>query len=158
MVEMDVMISANDLYDYMLKHAYSGAQGMLGSCVGALFIVSAVLTGRWPFIILGVILLLYLPCTFYLKSRQQVLMNPGFQKPLHYLLDENGLTVSQGEDMVTFAWEDLCKAVSTNHSIILYTSAVNATIFPKKQVGDKLPLVIELIATHMPPAKVKIKC
>ena len=60
MVEMDVKISANDLYDYMLKHAYSGAQGLLGSCVGALLIVAAVMTGRWPYMIFGVILLLYL--------------------------------------------------------------------------------------------------
>lgn len=158
MVEMDVKISANDLYDYMLKHAYSGVQGLLGSCVGALFIVIAVMTGRWPFIIFGAILLLYLPCTFFLRSRQQVVMNPSFQQPLHYLLDEKGLTVSQGENSAFFGWEDMVKAVSTNNSIILYTTVVNATIFPKKQLGDKLPMVIEMIATHMPPAKVKIKC
>ena len=158
MVEMDVKISANDLYDYMLKHAYSGAQGLLGSCVGALLIVAAVMTGRWPYMIFGVILLLYLPCTFFLKSRQQIAMNPSFQQPLHYLLNEEGLMVSQGEDSAFFGWEDMVKAVSTNNSIILYTSAVNATIFPKKQLGDKLTMVIEVIATHMPPAKVKIRC
>lgn len=158
MLEMDVKISANDLYDYMLKHAYSGMQGLLGSCVGALFIVAAVMTERWPFVIFGAVLLLYLPCTFFLRSRKQVLTNPSFHQPLHYLLNEEGLTVSQEEVSVFFDWKDMVKAVSTNHSIILYTSLVNATIFPKKQLGDKLPMVIEMIETHMEPEKVKIKC
>ena len=80
-----------------------------------------------------------------------------FQEPLHYLLDEEGLTVSQGEEEGNMAWTDMYKAVSTNKSIILYTSPVNATIFPKRDLGDKKMAVIEMISTHMPPAKVKIR-
>ena len=49
------------------------------------------------------------------------------------------------------------KAVSTGRSIILYTSRVNATIFPKRQLGDQKMAVVEMISTHMPPAKVKIR-
>ena len=55
------------------------------------------------------------------------------------------------------AWGDMYKAVSTGRSIILYTSRVNATIFPKRQLGDSKASVIEMISTHMPPARVKIR-
>ena len=65
--------------------------------------------------------------------------------------------MAQGEESVTFAWEDMQKAVSTSRSIILYTSPVNATIFPKRELGDLKAAVIEVISTHMPPAKVKIR-
>ena len=102
-------------------------------------------------------MLLYLPWTLFIRSKQQVLSNPGFQQPLHYLLDEQGLTISQGEETVQYPWEEMDKAVSTGRSIIVYTSKVNATIFPRKQLGDKLPAVVEMISTHMPPAKVKIR-
>ena len=157
MVELDVKIEAGDLYDYMLMHTYSSASGVLGSAVGALLILLALGTQRWAFIVLGIILLLYLPWTLFIKSRRQVLTNPSFQKPLHYVLDDAGITISQGEDSMQYPWEELYKAVSTGRSIIVYTSRVNATIFPKKQMEDKRAGVIEMISTHMPPNKVKIR-
>ena len=157
MVELDVKIEAGDLYDYMLMHTYSSASGVLGSAVGALLILLALGTQRWAFIVLGIILLLYLPWTLFIKSRRQVLTNPSFQKPLHYVLDDAGISISQGEDSVQYPWEELYKAVSTGRSIIVYTSRVNATIFPKKQMDDKRTGVIEMISTHMPPNKVKIR-
>lgn len=157
MVELDVKIEAGDLYDYMLMHTYSSASGVLGSAVGALLILLALGTQRWAFIVLGIILLLYLPWTLFIKSRRQVLTNPSFQKPLHYVLDDTGIAISQGEDSVQYPWEELYKAVSTGRSIIVYTSKVNATIFPKKQMEDKRSGVIEMISTHMPPNKVKIR-
>ena len=157
MVELDVKIGAKELYDYMLRHTYNSASGLIGSCVGALMVVGAFSTGQWMFLIFGAIILLYLPRTLFLKSRAQVVANPSFQKPLHYKLDEEGLTISQGEDMVQYKWEEMVKAVSTGRSIILYTSAVNATIFPRAQMEDKKEAVIGMISTHMPPAKVKIR-
>lgn len=157
MVELDVKIGSGDLYDYLLRHTYNTASGIIGSCSGALLIVLAFMTGQWRFLIFGGIILLYLPVTLYLRSKQQILSNPSFQNPLHYELNGEGLKISQGEDFLQYAWEDMVKAVSTGHSIILYTSRVNATIFPKEQLGDKRMAVIEMIATHMPPSRVKIR-
>lgn len=141
----------------MLMHSYNSPAGLVGSAFGALLIVFAFATQQWMFIVLGLVMLLYLPWTLFLKSRSQILSNPSFQEPLHYTLDGEGLTVSQGEAQEKMAWEDMHKAVSTGRSIIVYTSRVNATIFPKRQLGDKKTAVIEMISTHMPPAKVKIR-
>lgn len=157
MVELDVKIEAGDLYDYMLMHTYNSAAGIMGTAFGAVLILLAVGTQRWAFIALGAVVILYLPWTLFIRSRRQVLSNPSFQKPLHYVLDEEGLTISQGEDSVRYLWEEMHKAVSTGRSVILYTSRVNATLFPKRQMEDKKTDVIEMISTHMPPAKVKIR-
>lgn len=157
MMEFDIKIESGDLYDYMLRHSYYSPAGILGSCFGALFIVLAVMTKQWIYILFGGILLIYLPCSLFLKSKQQVVNNPSFKKPLHYKLDDQGIMISQGEDSVQYLWEELYKAVSTGRSIIVYTSAVNATIFPKRQLGDNITDVIRMISTHMPPKKVKIR-
>lgn len=157
MIELDVKIEAKDLYDYLLRHSYNSAAGIIGSCFGAFLIVFAVMKGQWLYLVLGVIMLLYLPWTLYIRSKQQVINNPSFQQPLHYMLDEQGLTISQGEDSVQYLWEEMYKAVSTGRSIIVYTSRINATIFPRKQMGDQGTAVIEMISTHMPPGKVKIR-
>lgn len=157
MVELDVKIEAGDLYDYMLMHTYNSPAGVMGTAFGAVLILLAIGTQRWAFIALGAVLILYLPYTLFVRSRRQVLTNPSFQKPLHYLLDDAGITISQGEDSIQYPWEELYKAVSTSKSIIVYTSRVNATIFPKRQMEDKKASVIEMISTHMPPNKVKIR-
>lgn len=157
MVELDVKITAGDLYDFMLMHSYSQPSGIMGSVLGALMIIVALPQKNWLLLIGGIVLLLYLPWVLFLKSRQQVLGNTVFAQPLHYILDENGITISQGETQATQSWDDMVKAVSTGRSIIVYTSKVNATIFPKAQMGDRKTSVIEMISTNMPPAKVKIR-
>lgn len=157
MLELTIKIEAGDLYDYMLRHSYNSPAGLVGSVFGAVLILFALAAKQWIFIVLGLVMLLYLPWTLFLKSRAQSLNNPAFQEPLLYILDEEGLTVSQGEARETMAWENMHKAVSTGRSIILYTSPVNATIFPRRQLGDRQAAVIEMISTHMPPRKVKIR-
>ena len=157
MLNLTMKIEAGDLYDYMLMHSYNSPAGILGSAFGAVLIFFALATQQWMFIVLGAVMLLYLPWTLFIKSRRQILSNPSFQEPLQYTLDEEGLTISQGEAEEKMVWEDMYKAVSTGRSIILYTSRINATIFPKRQLGDQKMLVIEMISTHMPPVKVKIR-
>ena len=141
----------------MLRHSYNSPAGVVGSCFGALMIVFAAMTGQWLYLVFGLIILLYLPWTLFIRSKQQILSNPSFQQPLHYMLDEQGITISQGEESVQYLWTEMVKAVSTGRSIIVYTSKINATIFPKKQMGDMSAAVIEMISTHMPPAKVKMR-
>lgn len=157
MVEVTVKINAGDLYDYMLMHTYNSAAGLLGSVFGALLVVYAIASKNWLFLVLGAIMLLYLPWTLFIKSRRQILSNAAFAEPLHYTLNEEGLVVSQGDASEQMAWQDMYKAVSTNRSIILYTSPVNATIFPKRDMGERTSMVIEMISTHMEPKKVKIR-
>lgn len=156
-MEFDVKITAGDLYDYMMRHTYYSAAGILGNGVGAIMVVAGALKAQWIFVILGMVLLLYLPYTLRIKSRQQALRNPAFEKPLHYVMDEEGITVSQGEESQMQKWEDMYRAVSTNKSIIVYTSKVNACIFPKRDLQDKQMLVIQMISTHMDASRVKIK-
>lgn len=157
MIEFDVRINSGDLYDYMLRHTYNHFSGIFGSLVGALMVVCGIYMQAWLMVIAGVILLAYLPWTLFIKSKQQLLANPAFKEPLHYLLDDEGIHVSQGETVEMQTWENIVKAVSTSRSLIVYTSRVNACIFPKRELGDKKELVIQVLSTHLPANKVKIK-
>lgn len=155
-IEFDVNIKASDLYDYLLCHTYGKAQGLIGSAVGALLIICFLAEGHFIFLLAGIVILLYLPWTLYLKSRQQAL-NKCFQSPLHYKLTEEGIEVSQGDTKELQTWEQMHKACSTPKSLFVYTSPVSACIFPKRELGEKKIKVIEMISTHMEPKKVKIK-
>ena len=156
-LEFDIRIKEGDLYDYMLRHTYHGAQGLLGSCVGALAILIFLGNQQIIYLIAGIVLLAYLPWNLFIKSRQQMLSNPAFKKPLHYVLNEEGISVSQDGVTECQKWEDMHKAVATSKSIIVYTSRINACIFPRRELGDQVQQVIAYISTHMDPKKVNIR-
>lgn len=156
-IEFDVKIDAGILYDYMLHHTYSSFSGVLGTAVGALILVGFAATGYILYLIAGVVILAYLPWSLFLRSRQQMLNTPAFKEALHYRMTEDGVEISQNEAREFQKWEDMHKAVSTGKSIILYTSSVNASLFPKRDLGEKQSAVITMISTHMPPKKVKLK-
>ena len=156
-LEFDVNVTPGVLYDYMLFHTYTSASGLIGSAVGALMVVTFFMGYGVLFLIGGAVILAYLPWTLFIKSRQQYLSNPAFKNPLHYQMDEKGVTVAQNGERQSQSWENMYKAVSTPRSLILYTSPVNASIFPKKDLGEKALSVTQMISTHMPPKKVKIR-
>ncbi|MDD2972682.1 MAG: YcxB family protein [Lachnospiraceae bacterium] len=156
-IEFDVQIKARDLYDYMLRHTYSSVSGIMGTMVGILLIANFFMNGPFISVILGFIIIAYLPWTLLLKAQRQIAGNPAFQKPLHFKMTDEGVEISQGDAVQQQAWQDMYKAVSTRNSIILYTSKINASVFPKRDLEGKIPAIIEMISTHMPPKKVNIK-
>lgn len=156
-IEFDVKITPNILYDYMLQHTYSRLPGLMGTLVGVLLLFLFVNNKQPLILIIALVVLLYLPWTLFLKAAQQAKGNPAFRKPLHYKLTEEGIEVSQDGTAEKMGWENMVKAISTPKSIIVYTTAVNACIFPKSDLGEGKMKAIEIISTHMPPKKVKIR-
>lgn len=156
-LEFDVKVSSSELYDYLLYHTYTGFSGMLGTLAGVFLIIAFVSTRYFIYLIAGVVLIAYMPCSLFLKAKQQALNTPVFKEPLHYKMTDEGVSVSQGEREEMQSWESCVKAVSTARSIILYTSGTTASIFPKRDLGDKKEALIQMISTHMPPKKVKIR-
>lgn len=156
-LQFQTKITANILYDYMLHHTYNSPSGMIGSGIGGTLVVLFFNSGNYLHLIAGVVLLLYLPCSLFLKSRRQMLSTPAFREPICYRLCEEGIEVSQGEQCLLQKWEEMYRAVSTKTSIILYSTKTNAWVFPRRDLGEQIPKVIEMISTHMPPGKVRIR-
>lgn len=156
-IEFDVKMTTNKMYDYMLKHNMTSFSGILGEFVGLLLIAAFFLYGNVMYLICGIVIVLYLPISLYLKSANQVKLNPVFKEPLHYILDEKGITVRSGENEDSMEWSQMYKATSTTTSVILYTNKVNACVFPKSDMGDMKDQAIMMISTHMDPKRVNIR-
>lgn len=156
-LEFDVSMTPAVMYDYLMHHTYSGMSGIIGAIAGA-FCMLVFFANRYViYLIAGVIILAYLPISLWLKAYQQVQLTPAFKKPLHYKMTEEGIGVSQDGKEEMQSWDACFKAVSTRSSIILYTSKTTASIFPKKDLGEKTEALIQMISTHMQPGKVKIR-
>lgn len=156
-MEFDVKITGGILYDFLMYHNYSKISNLIANIVGALVLIGGIVNSHVMFIICGAILLLYMPISLFMKAKQQQLASPAFKKPLHYKLSEEGVFVSQDGQEEMQKWDDMYKAVSTPKSIVLYTTRVNACIFPRKDLGTDVPKLMEIISTNMDPKKVKIR-
>ena len=156
-IEFDVQMTTSKMYDYMLYHTFRSFSGIMGEVVGIMLIACYFAAGKPLYLIAGIIVVLYLPVALFMNAKKQVSLNPVFKIPLHYILDEEGITVTSGENSDSQKWSDMHKAVSSGKSIIIYTNRINACIFPKADLGDKLPDVIKMISTHMDPKRVVIR-
>ena len=80
-LEFDVHITSDKLYDYLLYHTYTSFSGMLGTLVGA-FLIMGFLSTKYPiYLIAGVVLIGYLPCTLFIRAKRQVMNTEAFKKP-----------------------------------------------------------------------------
>ena len=156
-VEFDVNMTCGKMYDYMLRHTFTSFAGLVGELLGIVLVVGFFAYGQWLYLILGIVCVFYQPVALYMRARRQVKTNPVFSKPLHYRLDDNGITVTSGEDSDTLSWDKMYRAVSTSRSVIVYTNRVNACIFPKDDMGAVKDDAIAVISTHMDAKQVNIR-
>ena len=155
--EFDVKMTTAKMYDYMLRHTFTSFAGIVGELLGILLVVGFFMYGNVIYLIAGVVCVLYQPVALYMRSKRQVEKNEVFAAPLHYTVDDKGISVTSGENTESLSWDKMYKAVSTQRSVILYTNRVTACIFPKEDMGDKKDDVIRIISAHMDPKQVNIR-
>lgn len=158
-IEFDVKMTMGILFDFKIQHAYKKAITILATCAGIvlwfLFITGQQTSLLYP--IIGTVLILYVPFTNLYNSFVQVKMLPGFQKPLHYRICEEGIEVSQEEEKQMLLWEQVVKATGDKKSLFVYSTQNAAFIFPRKCLEENTVEVIAMIARNIPPKNMKIR-
>ena len=145
------------LYDYMVHHSYTSAEGILGTCFGMLGVIIFLKTSYPLYLVIGLVLIFYLPVNLRYKASLAMHTNPAFKKPLEYEFSDTGFTVRQDEQSGEIEWDKCTKAVSTRLSIVIYTGKKNASVLPRKDIGDNLGELITRISEHMDQKKIKIR-
>lgn len=153
MVTFDVKITGKDMFDYNLYHNYRHFQGILsfvlGVCMLVLSFCSYKAGANLSYVLitgfLGAWFTVITPIRIWIKSYQQVALTPSFKKPITYTLSENELVIAQDGVEGVLQLEQVIKAVDTGKSIVLYVTNLRAYIFPKREIGDKLAQVIEIL-------------
>ncbi|MBQ3516945.1 MAG: YcxB family protein [Lachnospiraceae bacterium] len=159
-LEFDVKITTGVLYDFKIQHTYKKPITILATALGFvsiyLFFAREDNT-RLLFLVLGIIFIVYEPVMAIYHSYVQAKLTPAFQQPLHYRFCEEGIEISQNGETQMAKWEQCVKACNTRKSIFLYTSKVNAFIFPRVDLGNQAEDVIAYIAKHVSPEAMKIR-
>lgn len=162
-IKFDVKMTQKIMYNFLLHHAYSSVSVIVGNIFGILVGALGVnMLGEDPgkamlYLALGVVMIGYTPFSLYLSSKKQMKTSEVFQNPITYTISEEGLTSEQNGTATEAGWDSMIKVTSTSKSIIIYTGKNRATILPKEAMGNNYEAVVQMISTHVAPAKVKIK-
>ena len=163
-VKINVKMTEEYMYDFMLYHNYTHMSGLMTAIAGVLCLavfIQKLMDGDMQtsavWLMCAILFLIISPSSMKAKAKSQVNNVEMFQKPLEYEFTEEGITVRQDEAKAETKWEEVTKAVSTQKSVILYLGRVRALIFPKKCMGEEYEEVMKMIHTHVPPSKVKIR-
>lgn len=162
--EFDIQLHTIDMYRYNLYHTYTTAGGYLAILVSLFAFAAAGKT--WGevemsrtvlYIALGILLLVYTPVTLYLRSKQQVSGSPVLKNVLHYVIDDTGVTTSQGEMSSTLEWSQVYRVVATRHNILVCINPRNAFIIPRDQVQQEYDAIRKTAQEHLEKYRFKMK-
>lgn len=142
-LNFDAKLSAGELYAFSLRHTYKSMSGIFGLIISfSSLIICAVRfkyldkTAIMALIIIGLIFTVIQPVMLWSKAKSQVKKNKSINARLNYTVNDDGITVLQGEQKAVVKWHEIRKIVVEKDAIYLYMSPVRAFIFTKRQCGD----------------------
>ena len=155
-VKFSVQITVKDMFAFLMHHSYRGSALIADAVVtfGAIGLLLAGYGEGDPVKITALILVAMLftvvhPLQLYNRARKQVKNNEVFKLPLNYVLTEEGITLSQGEETQSFTWADVYQIKEYKSQILVYTGRVYACIWPKSALAGCEEEVRELFKAHL---------
>jgi hypothetical protein len=140
--EFDFQMNEKVLGDFYTR---SNVGGFMWPVFGVFAIVLAIISGgttpvayRILYAFFGLMFIFYIPFDLKKKAKKQIKTNPFYAQPIHYILDEEGVTTIQGENEAKVTWNKFSKIRLTKKSVFLYMRNKNACIFSSDVFGKDL--------------------
>ena len=142
------------MYSFLMQHTHRSFKGIFGVCISVAALAAFALsfdgngdtTRKVILLIIGLLFTVVNPIILLIKAQQQVLLSPVYKNPLTYLFTEDGMTVSQGEQEQSLAWNAILEVRKTASVLIIYTAKNTASILAYKEMGENRQAVEEMIA------------
>lgn len=141
--ELDISMETGDVFAYLVRQQFLGLRGLVNLVMNVIIVLCLVLnwenydtTARLLLFMLLFLFDIYVPVTMYLRAKSQSGAAKENQTFTHYLVSDEGITVSQGEESIELLWGHFQKYKKSEKRIYVYTSRMTAFIFPKNQIED----------------------
>lgn len=163
-VKFSVQMQVMDMYRFLMYHAYHGFGGIANIILsgGALILFLAGVGkgdtfARVMLILIALLFTVINPIFLLYKAAKQVKLTPMFSKPLDYLVNEQGIKVSQGEEELQTSWEEVTKVVETTKAFYIYLSLTRSYLFSKENLKGQEAEFKKLLMVHVEKRKCKLK-
>ncbi len=143
-IVIEVKLTTKDLWKFSMYHSYQGLQGLFNIIFSAAAVFLLITTWssnstsyRVLLIVCALMFTVWQPGILYLKALRQA-KTPAIQNVMTLTFDENGILVSQGEESLEIAWENIGKVDRIRDMMILYMDRVQKNCLLKGERGYKL--------------------
>lgn len=150
-IKFDIDLTTKDMYKFLLNNTYRRLTGIIWVIFSV--IVAAVTVITWGkvelansvlMIIMASLYTVINPVMLYFKAKSQVKKNETLNSTLHYVIDEEQITVSQGELTERTKWKDIYKLVKYGKQVIVYVTSLNAFVWPLSAIGEHYNEIAEI--------------
>lgn len=163
-IEFDIKLTSKDMYRFNLYQTYTGFQGWFSIVFSIVILALSVITYgdvtlnyTIMYACIGIILLIYMPVSLWLRSKRSLSVSEVLRGTLHYEIGEEGFKVSQGEASAELPWEQIYRMVATKNNILVYSTRINAYVIPREQLGEKYDGLEKIANAKLPKYRVKMK-
>lgn len=162
--EFDVKLSAEDLFGFNMYQTYTSVHGIVSILMTAVFWLSAIFTFQkgsiaygFLYIAAGVLFLVYMPFTLWVRSKKTIETNEVLSGSLHYEVTEEAIKVTQGEETGELPWNLVYKVVADKKRILIYSNRINAYVIPREQIGDQYENFVKAASQSLDKYRLKLK-
>lgn len=166
-LEFDIKLKAKDMFRFNMYQTYTSFSGwssilfalmMFGLASYSAYTYGEVAMAKIVmYIAVGVFLLSYMPFTLWMRAGRSIKASPVLSNVLHYHVDEDGFTVTQGEASGVLAWKQIYKMVATKSNVLVYSNRMNAYVIPRAQLGEQYVPLAKLATDKLPKFRVRMK-
>ena len=137
-MDFELKLNAKTMGRFLLHYNYTKMTGLFGILLGLASLVAVFV--RWDlwnanqrvvWFVIAFLFLVMQPLTLMNKGKRQM-SQEAMKEPLFCHIDEEGMTVTQGEASSECKWKNVRKIVYRKHEIYIFTSAIYATIITEE--------------------------
>lgn len=161
-VTVDAKLTTKEMYNFLLYSNYCSFGGIVGVIIGlGALVLAGFLMGndeirveyKFALLCIGIIYIFVQPILLYKKAAKQVKTSDSINKPLKYIFDENGITITLGDEKVTHKYDEVFMIKSTKISVFIYITRYRAFILPRKDIGNQMAEFTELLRKNVHNAR-----
>lgn len=154
--EFDVNISEKNMFVFLFNNTYRRITGIIWIIFSIVIIGVTVYT--WGdvkiqnsvlMILLASLYTVINPLMLYSRAKKQVRNNDYFANVLHYVVDEEGVKVSQNGQNASVKWDEVWKIVRYGNEIAAYVSTDRAFIWPMESIKDNYSDIVQMAEEHI---------
>lgn len=162
-IAFSVQMTWKEIYKFTMYHTYHSFAGILGVILSVMALANLILSfdklsdqSKTIMTIVAAWFLIFEPLRMLMRSKSQMKLSKAYKKPLNYIINEEGITVSQDEESQTIEWKQLFKIVETKSQFLVYSNRINSFIFPKNSLDGQVDCLGTVMAEYSKDTKVKL--
>lgn len=162
--EFDVNLRKEDMFKFNMYHTYHSFHGWFS--IFMVVFVMGIVVYTWGemslmysmvCILMGIVILCYIPLNLWFHAKIQLDRTEALRNTQHFTVGEKGITISQAGEEATLEWSKIYKVVETKSNVLVYSTRINAYVFPKRDIGDHLEGMCSMMKEQLETYRLKLK-